>query len=174
MTNELLVVAVVAVALYFLTSDPMPRALDLDELEIPEGPDAPPDLQAMARTIASDAGVNPAVFLGIIEVESGWNEAATNLSGPDAARGGAWGLTQLTLRTAHALDPDVTGQELLDGVTNLRIAGLLLRDNARRSVDDRDVAALWNSGKLYNRAPPSTRNIYVPKVLTAARKYEVA
>lgn len=174
MTNELLIVAVVAVALYFWTSEPMRRPLDDDELEIPDGPDATPDLEGLARSIAADAGVRPEVFLGIIDVESSWNEAATNLSGPDAARGGAWGLTQLTLTTAKALEPDVTGQELLDGVTNLRVAGLLLRDNARRSVDDRDVAALWNSGKLYDRAPASTRNVYVPKVLNAARKYEVA
>lgn len=174
MGNELIILAVVAVAVYFLAAEPMRRPLDPDELEIPDAPDAAPDLEALARSIATDVGVNPAVFLGIIEVESGWNEAATNLSGPDAARGGAWGLTQLTLTTARSLEPGITGQQLLDGVSNLRVAGLLLRDNARRSVDDKDTAAMWNSGKLYDRAPTSTRNSYVPKVLEAAKKYEVA
>ena len=176
MKGELLTLAVVAVAIYFLASEgPVRRrSLDPDELEIPDGPDEGRiDLEALASSIARDAGVRPALFLGIIDRESRWNANATNLSGPDARRGGAWGLTQMTLTTARAFDSSVTGQELLDPVTNLRIAGQLLADNARRSTDDRDTAAMWNSGKLFDYAPESTRYEYVPDVLERARKYEV-
>lgn len=126
----------------------------------------------MAVETAQRAGVDPAVFLGIIEVESGWNPRATNLVGPDAARGGAFGLTQLTLQTARAFVPSITGDELLDPVTNLQIAGMLLEENRRRSSPMwEDVAAMWNSGKPNDRAPEKTRYSYVPKVLDAANRY---
>lgn len=130
-----------------------------------------PLFDAAVRT-ARNAGVDPAIFLGIIEVESGWNPRATNLSGPDAARGGAFGLTQMTLRTARAFEPSITGDELLDPNTNLRIAGLLLAENARRgSPMWPDVAAMWNSGRRFDEAPEVTRYKYVPKVLAAANRY---
>lgn len=121
---------------------------------------------------AKAAGVDPAVFLGIIEVESGWNPAATNLVGSDASRGGAFGLTQMTLRTARALRPGITGNELLDPKTNLDVAGELLAENARRiSPLWPDVAAAWNSGRSFDTAPEVTRYNYVPKVLAAANRY---
>ena len=121
---------------------------------------------------ARAAGVDPAVFLGIIEVESRWKPDATNLVGPDGARGGAFGLTQMTLRTARALRPGITGDELLDWKTNLDVAGLLLAENARRiSPLWPDVAAAWNSGRSFDTAPEVTRYDYVPKVLAAADRY---
>lgn len=118
------------------------------------------------------AGVDPAVFLGIIEVESRWKPDATNLVGADGARGGAFGLTQMTLRTARAFRPDITPAELLDWKTNLDVAGQLLAENARRiSPLWPDVAAAWNSGRSFDRAPEVTRYDYVPKVLAAANRY---
>ncbi len=126
----------------------------------------------LAVDTALSAGVDPAILLGIIKVESNWNPGATNLVGPDGARGGAYGLTQMTLRTARAFDPDVTGEQLLDPVTNLRFAGLLLADNrSRAGADWRDVAAMWNSGRPFDQAPEVTRYRYVPKVLEAANRY---
>ena len=130
------------------------------------------DLFQLAVQTAQSAGVDPAVFLGIIQTESRWNPAATNLVGPDAARGGAYGLTQLTLKTAQALEPGITPEQLLDPVTNLRVAGLLLADNRRRGGSLwPDVAAMWNSGSKFDSAPESTRYEYVPRVLTAANAY---
>jgi soluble lytic murein transglycosylase-like protein len=121
---------------------------------------------------AQAAGVDPAVFLGIIEVESAWKPNATNLIGPDGARGGAFGLTQMTLRTAQGLRPGITGEELLDPRTNLDVAGQLLAENARRiSPLWPDVAAAWNSGRSFDTAPERTRYDYVPKVLAAANRY---
>lgn len=126
----------------------------------------------LAVRTAQGAGVDPAVFLGIIEVESNWNAKATNLVGADAGRGGAFGLTQMTLKTARAFDPSITGDDLLDPVTNLRIAGLLLAENAMRgSPEWPDVAAMWNSGRRFDEAPEVTRYKYVPKVLAAANRY---
>jgi soluble lytic murein transglycosylase-like protein len=130
------------------------------------------DLVQLAVQTAQGAGVDPAVFLGIIQVESRWNPSATNLVGPDAARGGAYGLTQLTLKTARALEPSITPEQLLDPVTNLRVAGLLLKDNRRRGgALWPDVAAMWNSGRRFDAAPESTRYDYVPRVLAAANDY---
>lgn len=126
----------------------------------------------LAVQTAQRAGVDPAILLGIIKVESNWNPSATNLVGADAARGGAYGLTQMTLRTARAFDPTITGAELLDPVTNLRFAGQLLTDNARRGGKEwPDVAAMWNSGRPFDNAPESTRYKYVPRVLAAADSY---
>jgi len=126
----------------------------------------------LAVDTALGANVDPAILLGIIKVESNWDARATNLVGPDGARGGAYGLTQMTLRTARAFDPDVTGEELLDPVVNLRFAGLLLAENrARAGADWRDVAAMWNSGRPFDSAPEVTRYRYVPKVLEAANRY---
>lgn len=126
----------------------------------------------MAVQTAQRAGVDPAVFLGIIEVESAWDPRATNLVGADAARGGAFGLTQLTLKTARAFVPTITGDELLDPATNLQIAGMLLEENRRRSSPMwEDVAAMWNSGRPNDAAPEKTRYGYVPKVLDAANRY---
>jgi soluble lytic murein transglycosylase-like protein len=135
------------------------------------GEKADPNFDLAVRT-AQDAGIDPAILLGIIKVESAWNPNATNLVGSDAARGGAFGLVQMTLRTARGFDPDVTGEQLLDPVTNLRFAGLLLAEIRQRfGADWRDVAAAWNSGKAFDYAPEVTRYKYVPKVLAAANAY---
>lgn len=127
---------------------------------------------ALAVRTAQDVGIDPAILLGIIKIESNWNPNATNLVGTDASRGGAYGLVQMTLRTARGFDPDVTGEQLLDPATNLRFAGLLLAEIRQRfGADWRDVAAAWNSGKAFDYAPEVTRYKYVPKVLAAANAY---
>ena len=131
----------------------------------------PPDLQQLAADAADRAGVDRALFFAIIEVESNWNPDAKNLGPADAARGGAWGLTQLTLRTARAYAPGIEGEQLLDPARNLDIASQLMRDNARRSKRWDDLAAMWNSGKVADRAPDSTRYKYIPAVLAAAQRY---
>lgn len=152
-----LVVGVAIVALFLLRK------------RIPQRPND--TIFAVAVAEAQRAGVDPAIFLGIIEIESGWQEDAVNNTGGDAARGGAYGLTQMTLTTARAFVPDITPHELLDARTNLRVAGMLLEANAKRSRDWRDVAAMWNSGRTFDGAPSSTRDVYVPKVLEAANAY---
>jgi soluble lytic murein transglycosylase-like protein len=130
-----------------------------------------PDVFDAAKAVATAAGIDPAVFLGIIYVESGWRADAKVTSGSDGERGGAYGLTQMTLRTAQALDPSINADALLDPFVNIRVAGQLLAENARVSTDPKDVAAMWNSGRVFDRAPESTRTRYVPAVLRAAKNY---
>lgn len=129
-------------------------------------------IEQLARAAAASAGVPPGVMFAIIEIESNWNPSATNLTGGDAARGGAYGLTQMTLATARHFEPRITGQELLDPATNLRVAGKLMQDNARRSRDPKDLAAMWNSGKTFDRAPEVTREKYVTRFLSKLSKYQ--
>ncbi len=45
------------------------------------------------------------LVMSIIGNESGFNTNATNLTGGDLARGGAWGLAQMTLATAKGVPP---------------------------------------------------------------------
>lgn len=158
MSGELLLVAAFALGWWLMRKAPQTMPDD-------------PDVFDLAKAQAAAAGVDPAVFLGIIYVESGWRPDAQVTTGADGARGGAYGLTQLTLRTAQAFEPDVTPAQLLDPRVNLRIAGQLLAENARTSTDPRDVAAMWNSGRTFDRAPDSTKNRYVPAVLRAAKNY---
>lgn len=130
------------------------------------------ELEELVRDAASRAGVPFPVLAAIVDIESSWNADAKNLTGGDAARGGAYGLSQLTLRTARAFDPNVTPEQLLEPGKHLELAAKLMADNARRSRDPKDLAAMWNSGKVFDKAPEVTRERYVPRFLAALAKYE--
>lgn len=130
---------------------------------------ASPDVRELARNVAIRAGVDPNVWLAMITVESNWNPDAVNQGPGDAARGGAWGLSQITVKTAQAVEPGITGPELLDVDTHLRVAEALLTDIAARALVAEDVPSLWNSGRRLDSAPDSTRYIYVPKVMRLAK-----
>lgn len=129
------------------------------------------DLERLVRAAASTAGVDYATLAAIVEIESRWRPDARNETGTDAARGGAYGLTQMTLRTAQALRPGTSREYLLTPEGNLDVAAQLMRDNARRSRDPKDLAAMWNSGKVFDKAPEVTRETYVPRFLSARAKY---
>ncbi len=49
------------------------------------------------------------LVMSIIGNESGFNANATNLTGGDLVRGGAWGLGQITLSTATGIPPLIPG-----------------------------------------------------------------
>lgn len=61
-----------------------------------------------ARQLANQYGrafkVPPRLLLAVWRIESNFNPFAVNMTGGDARRGGAWGLGQMTLRTARDLD----------------------------------------------------------------------
>lgn len=133
-----------------------------------------PSLRGKARTWAARRGVDPLLLDTIISVESNWDPDATNLKGGDLARGGAWGLTQLTYRTALDVEANMTaagarslwreqGGELLppyllyDPDMHLDIATWHLRELVQRAKDRVDVFAMWNSGKPYERAPAAAK-----------------
>lgn len=120
----------------------------------------------------------PVAFgLALAWVESNFNPAATRLVGGDAARGGAYGLCQMTFRTATELDSKVTLRDLMDAEYNAHLAArlcsqnlLLLRTNANgimslnSAATIYDLAALYNSGKVYAKAPKVTKDQYVPTI----------
>jgi soluble lytic murein transglycosylase-like protein len=108
-------------------------------------------------------GCPPSLLMAIIQNESSFNSQATNLTGGDLKRGGAWGLAQLTLQTALALDKDSgaigkvhwpkwnkTGPGLLVLDTNLAMAAYGIAKNWKRyqSVPNNWLVAgtAWNIG----------------------------
>lgn len=136
------------------------------------GPMSRAQLEQLVKDAAARAGVPAGVMEAIVDIESSWNPSASNRTGGDEARGGAFGLTQLTLKTAQAFDGRVTPADLLDPEKHLVIAAKLMADNARRSRDPKDLASMWNSGKVFDKAPEVTREKYVPRFLAALTKYE--
>lgn len=116
-------------------------------------------------------GVPPEWGLAIARVESVFEPGARNGEGGDGRRGGAWGIFQMTLKTARDEGYQGTGEGLLDATVCADVAGRLLSrlQTAHRVLED--VASCYNSGKPVMRAPKSTRTKYVPLVVRLAREY---
>jgi soluble lytic murein transglycosylase-like protein len=130
-------------------------------------------LQELADQIAAQAGIDPAMLKAVVRLESAWKTGAENNTGGDALRGGAWGLGQVTLRTAQAYFPSITTAQLLQPDLNLQIAAKVLREGLDKSpnADPADAFAYYNSGKLLDRAPEVTRYKYVPLALKYLAEY---
>lgn len=120
-------------------------------------------------------GVDPAIMEALPKVESGYRMGAKVLTGTDGARGGAWGPTQITERTARAhgyTGPmvDLTRSPELAAEWTARI--LAARPGgAPKSIAD--AGAWWNAGRTSAAALPAdhvTRRDYIPKA-TAALDY---
>lgn len=129
-------------------------------------------VRAALRSAAAARGVSPDVVDALAYVESRWRMGATNLTGPDGARGGAWGPTQITEKTAraHGYTGDMaalTQNAALAGEWTARI--LAARPGgAPASVED--AAAWWNAGRTsFASLGPDhiTRRDYVPKAQQA-------
>jgi len=105
------------------------------------------------------------------ETAGTFNPNLRNLSGGDGARGGSYGLCQVSLRTAQAYQSDITPESLIVPGTNADIAARICLDaNKRFPGSLMNVAALYNDGKPFasTRLAASTRDIYVPNVLRYA------
>lgn len=110
--------------------------------------------------------------VAIARHESAFIPSAANLVGKDGDRGGAWGLCQVTLRTARDLDPNITHQDLLVPGTNADIAARICAEaNGRRPGSLVDVLARYNSGVPYAQCPKKTRETYIPRVLRFVSQY---
>jgi hypothetical protein len=105
-------------------------------------------------------------------VESNLTMAAKVLTGSDGARGGAWGPTQITERTARAhgytgpMDA-LTEDPALAAEWTARIAA------AGRPATIEDLGAWWNAGRTTFGALPAdhvTRTNYVPRLVAALGK----
>lgn len=140
-------------------------------------------LEQLAVDCAIVQGATPAVLLAHCDIETyNWDYRATNLTGGDMRRGGAYGCPQITLRTARTLDdrirtswsdidPARGGAALLDyPELAFALAAAAVAENESRVRADggsiSDVAALYNSGRYYAAAPSST-HAYVQKFLKA-------
>jgi cell wall-associated NlpC family hydrolase len=124
----------------------------------------PAMLQGMARQAALGAGVDPGLFVALIQQESGWN--------PDAqSPAGAVGLGQLMPATASSLGVNSP----LDPVQNLRGSAQYLKQQLNAFGGDARLAlAAYNAGpaavRKYGGIPPyaETQN-YVTSVLSNAK-----
>ncbi len=124
-------------------------------------------LEQLADLIAAENGVEPALLKAVVKLESAWKVSAENQTGGDLARGGAYGLGQVTLKTAQAFEPSITPSQLLQPDTNLRLASKVLAEGMQKFGNADDAFAYYNSGKPFALAPESTQTRYVP----LAKKY---
>jgi soluble lytic murein transglycosylase-like protein len=152
--------------------------------------------QALIATIANKwgpiLGVPPDFIMAIAKVESGFYPNATNLTGGDLKRGGAWGAMQVTLQTAQSIarnlsassNPQVQaamlrwtgkGPELLDPELGILFGSSLLSSLIK--IFGRDlalVAAAYNRGTgavkaMIAAGKPPGQLAYVEKALAAQR-----
>lgn len=116
------------------------------------------DYRAEAVRIAQEEGVDPDLFLRLIQQESSWNPAARSSAG-------AYGFAQLMPGTAADLGVDPT-----DPLQNLRGGARYLRQQLDTFGDIRLALAAYNAGpgnvRKYGGVPPfrETQN-YVSKIL---------
>jgi len=143
-------------------------------------------LEAVMAEHAVAHGADPVLVLCTVDTESDWRPDAVNDTEGDAVRGGAWGLSQLTLMTALDVDNrnghpwrarygDRPATSLLDVDVNGILSAHLMRECQNRAhaagvpylseAMAANVASLWNSGRLLSQAPASTRDKHVPRFL---------
>lgn len=122
------------------------------------------ELRAYASKRAQEKGIDPALFLGLIDQESNWNAKARS-------KAGARGLTQLMPGTAKDLgvDPDDPYQNIDGG------AEYLSQQLKRYGGDVQKALAAYNAGPgavdKHGGIPPWTETQeYVPRVLANAER----
>ena len=138
------------------------------------------DAHAVAPIVtdaAAAAGVDPALVLAVIDVESGFNP---NARGDD---GQSWGLMQVTLATAKVLaGRAVSASELQDPVTNVALGSQYLGEQLARYGNIPDAVAAYNAGTARKNAAGQYVNSqgiptvqrYVDAVLAAYPRYQGA
>lgn len=99
------------------------------------------DLAADIFDIAREENVDPEVAIGLVRTESTFDERAVS-------HVGARGLTQLMPRTARGVIPGVTGEQMFDRKTNLRV-GFRYLDQLMQKYRGNEELALT----AYNRGP---------------------
>lgn len=105
--------------------------------------------------------------------ESAFKANATNRrDAGDLRRGGSFGLFQMSMMTARALGFKGSEKELLKPETNSQYAAELIEQLHKRYQGNlKDIAACYNSGKSFEKAPLVTQHNYVPNVLAYALEY---
>lgn len=111
--------------------------------------------------------------MAIVHVETGgsFNPHLVNRGSGDAGRGDAWGLCQMTLETARGLGYTGSGPGLLEPELNCALAATLCLELRHEFGQDlHDVAAAYNSGKPWGKAPPGAQH-YAGLVVSRAQHY---
>lgn len=121
------------------------------------------------RAAAERYGLPGDWLVAIGLVESRLDPSATNGAGADGARGGAWGATQITLKTAAAYGWTGTGAELAaDPDAQAELTAKILADGAPGTIED--ACAWWNAGRKRAASLPAghvTATTYIPRVVAA-------
>ena len=119
-----------------------------------------------------DEGMDPALGLAIARQESAFRADSVCTTGGDGARGGSYGLMQMSLMTARTLGFIGPAKGLLAPGVNAGLAAALCKSNSARSKQIFDLAAMYNSGKVLAKAPKVTATKYVPAVLRYYEEYK--
>lgn len=120
----------------------------------------------LVKSIATRYGVDPALLMAIARHESALDPMARATDPRDLARGGSFGLVQMSLATARGLGYKGAADGLYDPEVNLALGAKYMAQNATRvGRDPKDLAAAHNSGRSFAKAPAITRSDYVPKVM---------
>lgn len=123
-----------------------------------------------ALWVAFDAAGLPGdwgVALGA--VESGWVMTAVNMTGGDLARGGAWGPTQITEKTARAHGYKGPMSDLNKSLSVMAGLSAVIAKAGRPSTLA-DLGAWWNAGRFHAADLPEghvTLTTYIPRLLAA-------
>lgn len=129
-------------------------------------------VRAALRSAARTYGINPDIMDALGKVETGWKLGVANLTGTDLARGGSWGPTQISEKTARAYgyagdmqaintDPELSAQWT---------AIILAARPGGAPLTIEDASAWWNAGRTsasVGTLPASTRDVYIPRARTA-------
>ena len=116
-------------------------------------------------------GLPAAWGLAIARQESAFRAGVSVLTGGDGVRGGSYGLMQMSMTTARGLGYAGDAKTLLIPTVNCMLSAKLVAQLRSRYLNLRDVAAAYNSGKPFDRAPHSTRTHYVPNVQRYAQEF---
>lgn len=126
----------------------------------------------LALRKAREFGIPASWIMAISRQESSHDPSARAKDPRDLARGGSFGLMQMSLATARGLGFTGAPEQLLDPETNVHWGAKLLAQLAARfGADIRDVASGYNSGKPLASAPLTTREEYVPRVVKFEQEY---
>lgn len=117
-------------------------------------------------------GIDTAWALALARIESLFDPQARVETGTDGARGGAYGLFQITRKTARELGMNDSKEYLLTVDGNIDTCVELTQANAGRCVTKEDLYAMHNSGKVFRFAPKKTREQYVPRAMAAYAEYK--
>lgn len=127
-------------------------------------------LYPVIAKVFREHGLLPSWGLAFAYCESNFRPWVVTESGGDGRRGGAWGLFQMTFRTAQGLGFVGVANKLLDAEFNTQIAAKYIAQHKANYGDLLNVAARYNSGRPFYLAPGSAQK-YANKVAAQQKFY---